>query len=373
MYLDHPPGFPDHLGKSIIELRKCWRQLHCNFGIKPILLRSTRVSLLLHHITGSSNQMNRADISTCQTTYGKTILLSVGGATYTEGGFSTSAAAISAATNIWKIFGPLTDTTVPRPFGNAVVDGFDFDFEATVSNMAPFANQLRSLMTASTATTGKKYLLTAAPQCPYPDAADDQMLAGVVPFDAIWVQFYNNYCGLQSFTVGSSTQNNFNFATWDNWAKTVSLNPNVKVFLGIPGNTGAGAGYESGSTLASIISYSQGFSSFGGVMIWDMSQAYANSGFLSAVAGDLGQPATTTVSATLTTSIISSTTILSSSKVTPTTLQTVTTTTTSAVSTPTTPLVSQWNQCAGEGWTGGTVCAPPYVCTYLSVWYSQCE
>ncbi|KAF8855982.1 glycoside hydrolase family 18 protein [Acephala macrosclerotiorum] len=315
-----------------------------------------------------------ADISTCQTTYGKTILLSVGGATYTEGGFSTSAAAISAATNIWNIFGPLTDTTVPRPFGNAVVDGFDFDFEATVSNMAPFANQLRSLMTASTATTGTKYLLTAAPQCPYPDAADDQMLAGVVPFDAIWVQFYNNYCGLQSFSVGSSTQNNFNFATWDNWAKTVSLNPNVKVFLGIPGSTGAGTGYESGSTLASIISYSKGFSSFGGVMIWDMSQVYANSGFLSAVVSDLGQPATTTASSTLTTSILSSTTILSSSTVTPTTLKTVTTTTTSsAESTPTTPLVSQWNQCGGEGWTGGTVCASPYVCTYLSVWYSQCE
>ncbi|CZR56054.1 probable CTS1 Endochitinase [Phialocephala subalpina] len=314
-----------------------------------------------------------ADIGTCQTTYGKTILLSVGGATYTEGGFSTSAAAISAATNIWKIFGPLIDTTVPRPFGNAVVDGFDFDFEATVSNMAPFANQLRNLMTTSTATTGKEYLLTAAPQCPYPDAADDQMLAGAVPFDAIWVQFYNNYCGLQSFTVGSSTQNNFNFATWDNWAKTVSLNPNVKVFLGIPGNTGAGAGYQSGSTLASIISYSKGFSSFGGVMIWDMSQVYANSGFLSSVVSDLGQPATTTISATLTTSTLSSTTILSSSTVTPTTLQTVTTTTTSAGSTPTTPLVNQWNQCAGEGWTGGTVCAPPYVCTYLSVWYSQCE
>ena len=57
------------------------------------------------------------------------------------------------------------------------------------------------------------------------------MLAGAVSFDAIWVQFYNNYCGLQSYTAGSSTQNNFNFATWDNWAKTVSLNPNVKVML----------------------------------------------------------------------------------------------------------------------------------------------
>jgi len=234
------------------------------------------------------------DIATCQSTYGKTILLSVGGSTYTEGGFSSSAAAVTAANNIWAIFGPSTSSSAPRPFGNSVIDGFDFDFESTVQNMVPFANQLRSLMTASSSSTGKQYLLTAAPQCPYPDSADGSMLAGAVSFDAIFIQFYNNYCGLQSFTVGSSTQNNFNFATWDNWAKTVSLNPNVKVLLGVPGNTGAGSGYETGSTLASIIAYSKSFSSFGGVMVWDMSQLYANSGFLDGVTSDLAAPASTT-------------------------------------------------------------------------------
>jgi chitinase len=214
-------------------------------------------------------------------------LLSVGGFTYTEGGFSSSAAAVTAANNVWASFGPF-NSNAPRPFGTAVVDGFDFDFETLVSNMPAFGNQLRSLMDQNAASTGKKWLLTAAPQCPYPDVADDPMLAGSVFFDAIWIQFYNNYCGLQSFTVGSGTQNNFNFNTWDNWAKTVSKNPNVKVFLGIPGSpTAAGGGYESGSTLASIISYCKTFSSFGGVMIWDMSQVYANSGFLDSVSSSL--------------------------------------------------------------------------------------
>jgi chitinase len=278
----------------------------------------------------------RQDIAECQSTYGKTILLSVGGATYTEGGFSSSAAAVTAANNLWSIFGPpASGSSSPRPFGNSVIDGFDFDFESTASNIVSFANQLRSLMTASTSTTGKSYFLTAAPQCPYPDAADGAMLAGAVYFDAIWVQFYNNYCGLQSFTAGSSTQNNFNFATWDNWAKTVSLNPNVKIILGIPGNTGAaGSGYTSGSTLASIISYCKSFSSFGGVMIWDMSQVYANAGFLNAVSSDLGLPPsggggvpTTTKSAT------------------PTTLTTVTKTTASPTTTPTgSGTVAQWGQ-----------------------------
>lgn len=228
-----------------------------------------------------------ADIAECQSTYGKTILLSIGGATYSEGGFSSSSAAVTAANNIWSIFGPAgSDSSIPRPFGTSVVDGFDFDFESTVSNMPAFGNQLRSLMNAD---TSKTYYLSAAPQCPYPDAADGSMLDDSVSFDFVWVQFYNNYCGLQSYVEGSSTQNNFDFNTWDTWAKETSANKNVKVFLGIPANQGAaGSGYESGSTLANIITYSKTFSSFGGVMMWDMSQLWANSGFLDDVSADLG-------------------------------------------------------------------------------------
>jgi chitinase len=163
------------------------------------------------------------------------------------------------------------------------------------------------------------------------------MLAGAVYFDAIWVQFYNNYCGLPSFTIGSSTQNNFNFAAWDNWAKTVSLNPNVKIILGIPAAPGGGSGYQSGSTLASIIAYCKGFSSFGGVMMWDMSQLYSNPGFLHTVSSDLGLPASgggggTTTSATATT------------------LKTVTktTTTTTAATSTATGTVGQWSQVSSK-------------------------
>ena len=223
-----------------------------------------------------------ADIATCQQTYGKTILLSIGGATYTEGGFASSDDAVASANQIWATFGPQqSGSSALRPFGSSFVNGFDFDFETTVSNTPAFANQLRSLMNAD---TSRSWYLTAAPQCPYPDAADNPMLNGTVAMDAVFVQFYNNYCGLQSYTPGSSTQNNFNFDTWDNWAKTVSLNPNVKVFLGVPaGQTAAGSGYEPASTLDPIIQYCKQFSSFGGVMMWDASQAVANTGFLSAV------------------------------------------------------------------------------------------
>lgn len=122
------------------------------------------------------------------------------------------------------------------------------------------------------------------------------MLNGAVSFDAIWVQFYNNYCGVNNYVAGASTQN-YNFETWDTWAKNTSANPNVKVFVGVPGNTGAaGSGYLSASALQPVLEYSANFSSFGGVMIWDASQAYANSGFISGVASDLGSSSSGTIS-----------------------------------------------------------------------------
>lgn len=242
--------------------------------------------------------------------------------------------------------------------------------------MPAFGNQLRSLMDTD---KNKTWLLSAAPQCPYPDAADGPMLDGTVSFDIVWVQFYNNYCGVQSFVPGVSTQNNFNFDTWDNWAKTVSLNPNVKVMLGIPSNTGAGAGYTSGAALASVIAYSKSFSSFGGVMMWDMSQLYANSGFLESVNLDLGKPAvtvpvtTSTVTSTSTSkSSITSTTTSATTTAPGSTLTTITTTSASPTSTGG-PLVNEWNQCGGQGWTGATNCVPGTTCVAYSIWYSQCN
>ncbi|CAI6087775.1 unnamed protein product [Clonostachys chloroleuca] len=232
------------------------------------------------------------DIISCQAA-GKTIILSLGGATYSGGGFSSSTDAIATAQNLWAMFGPAssnsssTRANVLRPFGSAAVDGFDYDFESATSNMVPFGVELRRLMDAATASTGKKYYITAAPQCPYPDVANQEALAGGVAFDFIMIQFYNNACGVTSFVQGATTQPAFNFDVWDAWARQTSKNPNVKVMLGVPANTGAGAGYAEGAQLSAAIKYSAQFDSFGGVMMWDMSQLYANSGFLDQVTGAL--------------------------------------------------------------------------------------
>lgn len=225
------------------------------------------------------------DIKTCQG-LGKTILLSTGGSAYTEGGFQSEGDAVSSAKKIWQLFGPKSnDSSVPRPFGDAVIDGFDFDFEnLSMNNMPAFANQLRTLFSSD---TSKSYYLTAAPQCVYPDQADGPMLDGAVFFDAIWVQFYNNGCGISNYVPGATTQWNFNFDTWDNWAKKTSKNPNVKVFMGIGGNTGAANGYVNASFVGTTIDYVKNFTSFSGLMVWDASQLWSNDGYLKAISAEL--------------------------------------------------------------------------------------
>ncbi|KAJ5665254.1 Class III chitinase [Penicillium maclennaniae] len=226
------------------------------------------------------------DIKTCQDK-GKTIILSIGGATYSEGGFKSDADAKDGAQLIWETFGPKKDgSNALRPFGDASLDGFDFDFEANVEHMAPFANALRDLMNKE---TDKQYFLTAAPQCPYPDQSDKEILNGPVDIDAVWVQFYNNYCGINNFDTNEQNSQ-FNFEEWDNWAKTVSKNKNVKVLVGVPADTtAASTGYVPVDKVAAAVEYSKKFSSFGGVMMWDVSQAYANEGFVDGVRKALGE------------------------------------------------------------------------------------
>ena len=62
----------------------------------------------------------------------------------------------------------------------------------------------------------------------------------------------------------------------DYWARNVSPNKYVKVYLGAPGAAGgANKGYVPISTLKSIaVRVRQSYPSFGAVMLWDASQAY---------------------------------------------------------------------------------------------------
>ena len=58
----------------------------------------------------------------------------------------------------------------------------------------------------------------------------------------------------------------------------MSTNPNVKIYIGAPASSTAGGGYVDAATLSNIALETRSqYSSFGGVMLWDASQAYGTS------------------------------------------------------------------------------------------------
>ncbi|KAG0346735.1 Chitinase 1 [Podila minutissima] len=215
-----------------------------------------------------------ADIKTCQSK-GKALVISIGGA---SGSYSleTADAGSAFAEQIWNTF--LGGSSSTRPFGDAVLDGVDLDLESgTNLGYVAFIQTLRIKFSSSS----KPYYITSAPQCPYPDRATQAAL-NAAWFDLVWIQFYNNYCGAQSYGTSS-----FNFDQWNNWATTVSINKNVRVLFGVPGGPGgAGSGIVTSSQLTTILAGIKSYSNFGGVMVWDAGIA-AKSGLAAAAANYL--------------------------------------------------------------------------------------
>ncbi|CAO3619760.1 unnamed protein product [Cunninghamella blakesleeana] len=218
------------------------------------------------------------DIQYCQKR-NKKIFLSLGGAAGAYG-LSTPSDGKKWANIIWDTFGNGKSKT--RPFGKAVVDGFDLDIEAGESKgYTSFVDTMRKLYQSD---KSKQYYISGAPQCAFPDAWLGDALNNAW-FDYVFIQFYNNYCGVQS--------DQFNYDTWDQWAKKTSKNKNVQLFVGIPGSpSAAGSGYIPYKKVVSIYQKLKSKKSFGGFMMWDVSQSYDNTevkpNFAKAVAKAIG-------------------------------------------------------------------------------------
>ncbi|GJJ14436.1 hypothetical protein Clacol_008700 [Clathrus columnatus] len=206
-------------------------------------------------------QFLTADIEACQAK-GKLVTLSLGGGAASGVTFSSASQAQSFADQIWNLF--LGGTSSTRPFGSAVLDGVDLDIEGGGTT---YYDSFIAQIQTHAAGASKKYYISGAPQCPYPDAYMGTVL-NAASFDMVYVQF---------------------LMLMDNWAKTVSINPNVKVYIGAPASSSAaGSGYVDAATLGSIVQQTQAqFSSFGGVMMWDASQAYVNNRYDAAIKGYL--------------------------------------------------------------------------------------
>lgn len=200
------------------------------------------------------------DIKTCQNK-GKIVLLSMGGASGAYG-FSSSNQATEFASTLWDMFGEGNYDN--RPFDDAVIDGFDLDIE---DNIPEYYSDLVSGLRSQFEKGSKQYYISAAPQCPLPDASLNKALTGS-DIDFAFIQFYNNYCSLGS---------NFNYDSWSSWADSDAYNKNIKLYMGLPGAaSAAGSGYVSPDTVKEYAQKISADSHFGGISIWDASQADSN-------------------------------------------------------------------------------------------------
>ncbi|KAJ0860997.1 putative chitinase [Helianthus annuus] len=185
---------------------------------------------------------------------GEGLALSIGGATDT---YSLSSAddARGVANYIWNNF--LGGHSNSRPLGDAVLDGVDFDIEQGEPHYAALANRLREL-------GGDKIYLSAAPQCPFPDAKLQRAL-NTNQFNYIWVQFYNNpQCEF----------NANNFASFmKSWRQWTSSFPGSKIFIGVPASKSgdaASSGYIPKPQMTSkVIPFARMSQNYGGVMLWN--------------------------------------------------------------------------------------------------------
>ncbi len=214
------------------------------------------------------------NITTCQN-LGKKVLLSLGGAAGTSN-FTSDAQAKGFAATIWNLFGGGTAHPDMRPFGKVKIDGFDIDNEDhSTKYYDTFVSALRE---AYKGDGTKQYYISGAPQCPRPDASIP--LKAMQSMDFVFVQFYNN--AMAGCDVG---QPGF-IDSLKAWSGDLSGNSTVKgkgprLYVGAPAcEACAGKGYLEPGDMESAVrkAVEVGLGNFGGVMLWDGSEAMGNTG-----------------------------------------------------------------------------------------------
>ncbi|GLJ21048.1 hypothetical protein SUGI_0384520 [Cryptomeria japonica] len=194
-----------------------------------------------------------SEIKSCQQRNIK-VFLSLGGG---AGSYSIASAqdAQNVANYLWNNF--LGGSSSSRPLGDAVLDGIDFDIEATTEHWDDLARAVSTLSSRG----GKKVFLSAAPQCPYPDASLGNALQTGL-FDYIWIQFYNNP-PCQYANGGASL-----VSSWNRWIS--SIPKTTSFFLGLPASSSAaGSGFIPAATLKSnVLPQLKKSSKYAGVMLW---------------------------------------------------------------------------------------------------------
>ncbi|XP_052136808.1 xylanase inhibitor protein 2-like [Oryza glaberrima] len=190
-----------------------------------------------------------ADIKHCQSKY-IPVLLSIGG----QGGdysLPTNASAADVADHLWDSFLGGGRAGVPRPFGDAVVDGVDlFIDQGGAEHYDELARQLFSHYKF-------EMLLTATTRCSYPDHRLDMALATGL-FTHIHVRVFGG-------DAGCTTHHR---ASWERWAAAY---PGSLVYLGVVASPeqDANAYLPRKALFSDVLSHIVEKPNYGGLMIWD--------------------------------------------------------------------------------------------------------
>lgn len=147
------------------------------------------------------------------------------------------------------------------------MNGIDFDIELGNDQ---FWDDLAKALAAHN--NGKqRVVLSAAPQCPFPDATLNTAIATGL-FDYVWVQFFNN----PPCQYGGSADNLLN--SWKQWTSVKAK----KLFLGLPAAPeAAGGGFIPSDVLSSqVLPFIKSSPKYGGIMLWSK---YYDHGYSSAI------------------------------------------------------------------------------------------
>ncbi|XP_031482342.1 hevamine-A-like [Nymphaea colorata] len=203
---------------------------------------------------------------------GVKVLLSLGGGI---GSYDISSPddAKSVADYLWNNY--LGGESLTGPFGPAVLDGIDFDMEGgTPTYYGDLATNLKAY-----STDDNPVLLTAAPQCPYPDYWLGAAISTGL-FDIVWPQFYNNPPCQYPNVAGNQEY-------WNTWTTQVST---PTFFLGLPAapNAAPSGGYVSPDELISeVLPIVKQSPKYGGIMLWSKYWDQQNGDYSQQIQGDL--------------------------------------------------------------------------------------
>lgn len=139
----------------------------------------------------------------------------------------------------------------------------------STSSYSAFVSSLRSTMNAD---QSKTYYISAAPQCPRPDASIP--LDAMQAMDFIFIQFYNNEAA--NCNVG---QPGFidSLKAWSTDLAAKGAGP--RLYVGAPGCPAcAGSGYLDANSIESVMAdvKNAGLENLGGTMLWDGPEAKFN-------------------------------------------------------------------------------------------------